>query len=866
MSRTGHPRQRATGPDLSCVRPGLVGLSIGLLCLAAPLNGALAQAGDTAAAAAGTISGLIVDADHGTPLAGARVYLEPIESAIVGSHVHREAPVFSFSHTVETDATGAYRFRGIPPGRYRVHVERPGYRRGQVDVDLSRGAARLTMGLAVEPIALPQVLVSGAAAQPYTRTLSPAADRLGARKASVVDRQAEYLETDVRTLTAGQVTESVTAGEADLFRALQRLPGVGRRDDYTAVLWTRGAPWVQTRVYFDGLPLYNPTHAGSLFSSVSPNGVGAVTYQPGVRSAEWGEGAAGIVDLRSRSGRAYNTVGGSADLSMVSAQLALDGDVYDGRARWMVAGRRTHVDVLAGAWDVVAPGNGLQIPYDFADVTARVDLQLGPLAVEASGLNERDRLRGDIPGLLVGNTGRWGNRVGQVTVRLPVGPVELSGHTGATRFATVVNERFRAPGTAARSDEVTLPTLESGIDHDRTGLRLASRPGANGRLQWALGYDQVDERIRYDGPFSLLAEGIPGLVRDSLGRTPFLLTGQRAYDAAWGQARVRILDDLAVEAGLRVETGDSVKNGGDRLVSPRASGDTLPLQRLLSPRISARWSPTSDLAFSAGWGRSYQYTQAIGAAAGPLGPQLHLGHLWVLAGRGYPALRSDIATVGAELWLDRNWLVGLNGYYRETSGITEPDPTPGEILPDRSHVEAEATAYGIEASARRLIGRWTASMGYALAKAETRADTLRYPGSADVRHSVDATGAYHLNDRIRLGAAFSLASGVPFTRVIIDGESMPRLEDPAAHRTPVYASLDLLVDYSGELAGWKVGGYVQLLNALGRRNRVTYAGSEDICTTPGGATVGACAGGPVLRDRFKSGLPRLPLVGFRIAF
>jgi hypothetical protein len=851
----------------------LVAICLGLLCLAIPSGSALAQVEGPAAAMGGTISGLIVDADHGAPLAGARVFLVPVESAIVAEHHHNGSPGFRYSHTVETEETGEYRFEGIPPGRYRVHVERPGYRSGQVDVDLAMGPARLTMGMAVEPIALPQLLVSSDAAQPYPRTLSPVADRLGARKAAVVQRQAGYLETDVRTLTAGQVTESVTAGEADLFRALQRLPGVGRRDDYTAVLWTRGAPWVQTRVYFDGLPLYNPTHAGSLFSSISPNGVGAVTYQPGVRSAEWGEGAAGILDLRSRSGRAHQAVGGSADLSLVSAQLALDGDVYDGRARWMVAGRRTHVDVLTDAWAIIDPGNGLHIPYDFADVTARVDLQLGPLGIEASGLNERDRLRGDIPGLLVGNTGRWGNRLGQVTLRLPVGPVELSAQTGGTRFATIVNETFRDPG-ATSGDEVTLPTLESGIDHDRSGVRLTSRPGSGGGLRWALGYEEVDERIRYDGPFSLLAEGIPGLVRDSLGRTPFTLTGRRAYSAAWGQARVRILQDLIVEVGLRVETGDSVRNGGDWLVRPRSSArsspdvdpDTLPmLQRLASPRFSARWTPTPRLGISAGWGRSYQYTQAIGAAAGPLGPQLHLGHLWVLAGRGYPALRADIATAGAELWLGGDWLAGLNAYYRESTGITEPDPTPGQILPDRPHVEADATAYGMELSARRLVGRWTASVGYALAKAETRYDSLRYSASADVRHSIDATGAYHLNDLLRLGAAFSMASGIPFTRVIIDPQALPRLDDPAAQRTPIYASLDLLLDYTGELAGLNVGAYVQLLNALGRRNRVTYAGSIDRCATAASAPDG-CVYGPVIEDRFKSGLPRLPLVGLRIAF
>jgi hypothetical protein len=823
---------------------------------AAPARAYATQSNDAQEPSQGVITGMVVDAGTGAPLAGARVYLEPLDRPLLARQTHNGAdgsPAFRFFQVALTGETGEYRFEPIPPGRYRLHVERAGYGRAEVDVDLALGRARVVLGVPIEPIALPNVTVRGESAQLYGRTASSHAERLGARRSAVLERQRRYLETDVRTLTAGQVVEAVTAGEADLFRALQRLPGVGRRDDYTAILWTRGAPWVETRVYFDGVPLYNPTHAGSLFASISPNGVGEVTYQPGVRSAEWGEGAAGIVDIRSRSGHPYRSLSGTMDISLVSAQAAVDGGILDGRVRWMVAGRRTHVDLLAEAWQFIKPRDPLRIPYDFTDLTTRLDIDLGPLTLEASRLVERDRLRGDIPGLLVGNSGRWGNRLAQVTARLPVGPVEISASHGGTRYATLVNEALRAPTLEA--DEATLPALESGIDHDRTGARISSRPGAFGGLDWALGYDHVVERIRYDGPFSLLTEGIPGLVRDSLARVPFRLTGARAYDALWGQARFEVLPGLDVETGLRVETGDSVRNGGTRLVSPR---------------FSTRLAVTPELALSAGWGRSFQYTQAIGAAAGPLGPQLHLGHLWVLAGRGYPALRADVASVGSEYWLNGAWLFSAGLYHRSSTGITEPDPTPGEIRSDRSHVEAEATAYGLELSLRRLVGRWTGSLGYALARSDLRVDTLTYPSSADIRHSMDATGSYHLADDLRLSAAYSLASGVPFTRVVVDGTGA-YLGEPGAERTPPYASLDLVLDYSTEVGGRPVGAYLQLLNALGRRNRVTYAGSIDRCdpavrSLASTASAPDCSAGPVIHDRFRSGLPRLPLVGFRIAF
>src|SRR5690606_35716776 len=129
-------------------------------------------------------------------------------------------------------------------------------------------------------------------------------------------------------------------------------PGVGRRDDYTAVLWTRGAPWVQTRVYFDGLPLYNPTHGGWPFSSINPDGIGSAFFHPGVRSAEWGEGAAAVLVLRSRPGSRTEPIQVRGEISLASTRLGADGHLPGG-ATWMFAARRTYVDVLTRAWDAV---------------------------------------------------------------------------------------------------------------------------------------------------------------------------------------------------------------------------------------------------------------------------------------------------------------------------------------------------------------------------------------------------------------------------------------------------------------------------------------------------------------------------------
>jgi hypothetical protein len=165
----------------------------------------------------GTVSGTIIDAVTTLPLADASVALEPRGGGRGWS--------------ARTDAAGRYAFPGVGTGEYRLRVQRIGYRSAAVDVELRGGVdPTVSVGLTVQPVALPPVEASaapaGARAESYARTADPA--RLGEyRVAAERQRQRLHASSDVRSITHADVQEGVTLGETDLFRALQRLPGVG---------------------------------------------------------------------------------------------------------------------------------------------------------------------------------------------------------------------------------------------------------------------------------------------------------------------------------------------------------------------------------------------------------------------------------------------------------------------------------------------------------------------------------------------------------------------------------------------------------------------------------------------------------------
>lgn len=813
----------------------------------------------------GRISGRVVDAQSLLPLSGVVVQLER------GADVGPEPTVL---RSTVTDSSGGYRFERLRSGTYRLRVERIGYLQRVIEVDLATGGVpQVAVGLEVEPVLLPPIAITGTRPQPFASTEWNGSDDGQARTAVTRVRQRQYLAADTRQLTRSDVIEAVTLGEPDIFRALQRIPGVSTRDDFTAMIWTRGATWDQTRVFFDGLPLYNPTHAGWLFSAINPDAVGEVAFFPGHRPAEWGEGSAAVLSLKSRRGGSRGEgMHGMAELSPASARLALDGSAADGGFRWMLAGRRTYVDLLSALAERITGQDDLKIPYDFTDVVGRVDAELGGgVRLDASGILEWDRLRGDIPGLLRGNRGRWGNQAGRMGITGPLGPFEIELSGGRTRFGTeMIADR---PDSVAAGD-VTIPSLENSIRHDQVGLAVRPRTGDRGR--WGFGVTAVSERVVYTGPFSMLGILISVIPWDQV-EEPSTFIYTLDYTALWAERRWEPLPGATVLTGARVEMGDSLQNGGRVRIAPRAT---------------ARVTLDDLTAVSVGWARSFQYTQDIAATGGPIGPQLHLTAVWTLAQQSssFPVARADVSTLGVERWIGEEWLASVTGYHRRATGVVIPNPEPGEISPFR-HPEAKATntAGGVELSVRRMSGSWTGSAGYTYGDSRLRRvegpdepvrEPLIFPSPADVRHAFDLTAARWFGKAWQLGGAFTYASGVPFTRLILadpadDDGAPPRLGAPNAGRTPSYASLDLMVNYTTTVGSWQFSAYGQLRNALGRNNAVTYSGTVDCGSVagvrmmsgnnwPADLRCGSTASG--LKDVFESGMPRLPLVGIRVAF
>jgi hypothetical protein len=842
--------------------------AVGALC-GAILVAAHAVAGPSPLAAqtvpsTGAIRGTVIDAQTQAPLDGATVTLEARGGGLFPQP--RGGGVLSSTLTTTTDAAGEYLFAGLTPGEYRLHVQRLGYASASADVTFRGSAdARVSLGLRIQAVALEPVSVDGVGAGPAV--LPNPSTRHGERIDSMRiaaerRRQEAHLSSDVRVMTRADVAQGITLGETDLFRALQRLPGVSARDEYSAELLTRGARFDQTRLYFDGLPLFNPLHAGGMFAGVNADAVGAVLLHPGLQPTRLGGGAAGAVEIQSRRGGVdapFTTVG---ELSLASARLTHDFRTRDAQTAGLVSVRRSYLDWLTRGVQKFAGGDDIHVPYHFSDVVLRGDRAVGESrAIEASLLLEYDRISGDVPDVLHRTDARWGGGAGRVTLA-----TDLFGHPtrhtlGVSGHASRI--RPRAPG---RADEIYSAPGSPPSDNTLTHLTLNGE--VQGRGGWSAGYEIVSQQQSYDGERpSAVGRVQPG---DRL-----TLSGTSRYVAAWGDHRVRLGEAITVQAGARIEAGGA------------GSGDS-PVR--LAPRLAARWQAGRQLTVSAAAGRSYQYVQALGGAGIRPLAGFDGEYLWLTAGGAVPVLRADVVSLGAEQWLGQQWLAGVTLHGRRSDGgvLMHPipgvhgigttslgNPAPGEPLFTTGRNEA----HGVELSLKRVAGRATAAFGYAYGVSEIEAAGLRFPSSADQRHVFDATAQLRVTRGWRLGAAYSAATGAPYTRAFTgtlycyadrpcEWAEEPWIDAPNALRAPARQSLDVLTEWSRRFGGWEGSFFVQVRNVLNRSNQGRYVGYySGYCPHFGTCGPGGNAEWVVAPyDEFLPGAPILPVLGFRFSF
>jgi hypothetical protein len=573
--------------------------------------------------------------------------------------------------------------------------------------------------------------------------------------------------------------------QADVFKALQTLPGVAKVDE-GAGLFVRGGDVSEVRVMLDGATIDHPfryeSPAGGQFGSITPMLLEGLAFTTGGFSARYGNALSGVLDLRGLGKPASSGWTATGGLAGVSARVAspaseasgfrASGNFSSTKLMFKLNGAPREFDKMPSSWDLNASGH-------FESTS------LGTLKLFA--MTQRDGVGVELQkegfsGFLHSKSSQ---SVGIASWKKIAGEWQLSAALGANTYSkgidvgvidlTTTDHRLSTRFDAARMFGGLV--LRTGADADRADTRIEGvKPlrgndynGANGSVSFAVDYADA-----HGGAYAELEK--------TFGRfTPTL--------------------------GVRVDRSQLL---GTSTIDPRAN-------------LTVALTANQKLRFA--WGVYHQapapsYFDAISGATS-LKP-MQATH-WIA---GY-----ELGTA------DGPYFVRVEGYDKKYDNLPIDDPALGFSS------DGYGFARGIDFFASRKWTRFEVRAAFSILDAQRRwtpADQQSrftipdgtWSPDFDIPQSLSIVATANVTSQVAVGMTFTSASGRPTTPIIGAKQGAfgltPIYGAINSERFPAYQRLDMNVTTRPRAIGQlTVLYFLAVNNAFARRNVTEYAYSAD---------------------------------------
>ncbi len=745
-----------------------------------------------------------------------------IEGRVIDSATRE--PRYGVSVTIDgtrrgalSDSAGRFSIPDVAAGQYTLRTRQAGTRPATVTVDVRAGAAtEVEIEVANSAVTLTAVKTT---ARPPERDRFELSPNVGAI-----------------SLTPSTVRNVPAIGEPDVLRTVQLMPGVNARNDFSSGYNVRGGESDQNLILLDGYPIYNPFHLGGLFSTFLDETVGSIDLLTGGFGASHGGRLSSILDVKSADETRHG-MHGTLAVSVISSSLTIGQASEDTRSNWTLSGRRTYADKL------IAAISDQTFPYHFSDAQfhAVKALNKDNLRLAVTAYSGIDILDADIAlfsdsaqngGGEGGFKFQWSNQLVGASLtnvwrdgaHFPIwGAADSVGaeqHLSFTRFATGLDL-----GDGALS-------LTNSVHELRAAGDVHWHRGTHERR---IGYEASTYAIHYDVNTSASAQLF------TLGQHP--ISSSAYYTETWKPGK-----RLITEAGVRAEylTGRNWMQ--------------------LSPRVSAKFFVTPDLAISAAAGDYAQWMHSLNREDIPV----RIFDFWVASDPYTNISKARHYVLGLEQWLGPLRFARIEGWVKQYDHVLEQNTGDDPSIRGDEFLDAKGTSYGYDLLLRQFevgsVGGW---LSYTYSKStRTRDSTVYWPGH-DRRHNLNVVASWRPSPKYVFGARLGVASGTPYTDIV--GQIVRRAYNPRTHRFddirndetdpiggahnaqryPLTQRLDVSLSRPGQWRGMTVTPYVSIVNVYNASNVFLY--TFDYTANPPTRTT-------------VSQFPFLPSIGLTVSF
>jgi hypothetical protein len=662
-----------------------------------------------------TVSGYVKDAANGEGLIGVSVYVRQMATGVT------------------TNTYGFYSIT-LPDGEYELVYSYIGYQKIVKAIALSSDQT-ISIEMNSESENLAEVTIS----------------------TKKEDENVKSVEMSVNKVEMKTIRKMpALLGEVDLIRSIQLLPGVTTVGEGASGFNVRGGDISQNLVLLDEAPVYNSSHLFGFFSVFNPDAVKDVKLIKGGIPAQYGGRISSILDVRMKEGNAKKReINGG--IGTIFSRLTYEQPFAEGKGSFIVAGRRSYIDILAKPF---LNKDLRDSRFNFYDLTAKVNYRLGDKdTFFASGYFGKDVFGGGNFGFGWGNataTGRWNHIFSnKLFMNLTAYYSNYDYSLGQNQNDPNAKDRFdwksKIISTSLKPDFTYYITPNNQLTFGGQYIRYDSRPGkavavSEGETtDISLAPRYADESALYVGNEQKLSDKISLQygVRYSYFRNIGPGTEYTYLEVEKGKRKLPQLP------GTVYGKGDLIQSYGN-----------------LEPRASLNVGINASTSIKASYNRTAQYLHLLSntAASSPL-------DVWTLSSAIVKPEKADQVALGwFQNFQNNTYEASVEVYYKKL--YNQIDYVPGSDLLLNQFVAGDlltgkGRAYGAEFYLKKNKGKLTGWVSYTLSRTERLVETINnddwFAARFDKPHNITAVAIYDLRKRLTVSANFTIASGTPAT-------------------------------------------------------------------------------------------------------
>jgi len=753
-----------------------------------------------------TISGYITDANNGESIVGANIYCKELNLGV-------------------TSNTYGFYSLTLPEGTYDISYSFIGYKTENKNFKLNN-SMKYDIEFQLSSINIKEVVVTG-------------------DKNIVEKTQTSVIEIPIEQIK----TIPALLGEVDVLKAIQLLPGV-QSSEGSSGFYVRGGGPDQNLILLDGVPVYNASHVGGLFSVFNADAIKTVRLTKGGFPARFGGRLSSVLQIDMKEGN-MKEFKADATVGLISSKLTLEGPIIKNKTSFIVSGRRTYVDLVVNPFMPASTDLSLY----FYDLNTKINHKISKRdRIYLSAYMGNDVFGVDYDGSQEGGKGGEGSsEEGTLNFGLGYGNItstlrwnhlfsdKLFSNTTLTYSKYSFHTDFGVSSTQNTSigDEnfnIDYGYL-SGIEDLGGRIDFDYAPSPNHDIKFGTSYTyHYFFPGKSDLDFSIDYPTLDTLNQDVNLDTVINFSGNTNVHEMFFylEDNVKITNRLKANIGLHI---------GYYSIANNTSTDNTGLMDRdknnfsFQPRVSARYLLNEDWSIKASYAKMQQNIHLLSNSSVGFPSDI-----WVPAIDSVPSQTSQqwAGSVATQLY-NGEYELSLEGYYKTMNdlitykaGYSNLEST--EAWENAVETGGEGKSYGAELFLQKKKGKTTGWIGYTLSWSNRRFDNINfgewYPYKYDRRHDFSLVMSHKFNEEWDIGATLVYGTGnaITFPQGVylgipqttsneqLSAELVESYGSRNSTRLPSYHRLDFAINKHRKKENWESTWTLGAYNLYNRKN------------------------------------------------